>query len=967
MQKHLDEYLAAYLDGELDIEDMRLVNAHLLECEYCRAKLDQLQELQHDMTATFDAALSPETLTYAADGRIREVLRKQLDRGPAWWQVLWQRRGLVGQAIMAVMALLLSVTTLQVLVPSVDLPVHVTTVISQDSFAPGSRGALRVVVQSLGSVLPSALPVAGAEVVVSLKDTTGTVQKLYEGETDRYGSADITFAVPDSVEGSVELIVDTTSTAGSEKIIRPIRIQRSHKIYLGSDKPAYRPGQTLYLRALVLDAVTGRGVGHEDLAFEILAGTRRLYMESVALSEYGVAVSEFVLPAGLPPGPLKLRAQIGVTTVERQVEINPFPLPSFNLVIDTSESYLLPGDQIHGSVTSAYFFNKPVQGSVRVMLATADDSIMDEMAGDLDRSGMFDFIFDVPESYTLPELYLIVTVQDIAGQIEGLSTILPVSEVPVLVKAIPESGKLVPGVENAIYIATTYPDGQPAHTELIITAGNQQTNLTTDNYGLAVFHFIPGAALDLNVYAQDGYGNSVDTEIPLEMDSADSPLLLRTEKAVYNVGDTLLVEALTGFDDAQMVYLDVIHASQTSAVLSSAVQNGRAAFALDLDNTLTGALTLRAYVMENGQVRAEDSRAVVVDPVGILDIEVSADQNSYKPGETARLSINTALRAGDNVTNVQSVLGLGVVDSSVLMLDRLPPGFARTYYLLENTLLEQRGTMQGFDPPALLEGDAEVRQAQDVVARAAWAGVETTQYPAPSSIQVVGPDLQAQKRDDLIRILTWFLMGLPLAMVVVVVRGLQPSGVLVRASGRLVFALLALTVLSPLLLVGVFVQYMLPWLGGALTIGLLLMLVFMLSALIVQSWAHHDSRLQLCMAMLVLYVITCTIVIVLLAMPASASLHGVLLISMAVMFLLLLTSLYMLGQGLVLEGRRVDGWLLTGLVVILILLAVSLPALEKLNSEFSQTLGSPMLYTGPLGWMSGCSAGIPDTEVPSAT
>lgn len=45
MTNHVHEWLAAYHDGELSGSQLRKVEAHLAECETCRAKLDELRAL----------------------------------------------------------------------------------------------------------------------------------------------------------------------------------------------------------------------------------------------------------------------------------------------------------------------------------------------------------------------------------------------------------------------------------------------------------------------------------------------------------------------------------------------------------------------------------------------------------------------------------------------------------------------------------------------------------------------------------------------------------------------------------------------------------------------------------------------------------------------------------------------------------------------------------------------------------
>jgi hypothetical protein len=61
-----------------------------------------------------------------------------------------------------------------------------------------------------------------------------------------------------------------------------------------------------------------------------------------------------------------------------------------------------------------------------------------------------------------------------------------------------------------------------------------------------------------------------------------------------------------------------------------------------------------------------------------------------------------------------------------------------------------------------------------------------------------------------------------------------------------------------------------------------------------------------------------------------------------------------LGQGLVLEKRRVTGWATTALALLLIPLAVYLPFVPGAASGLTRALGNPAVYAGPVGWLTGC-------------
>ncbi|AIQ64170.1 hypothetical protein PSTEL_14880 [Paenibacillus stellifer] len=57
-EKHPEEQLSAYLDGELGEEDRMLVESHLKECPECRMLVDELLSNQHLLLSAFES-MSP--------------------------------------------------------------------------------------------------------------------------------------------------------------------------------------------------------------------------------------------------------------------------------------------------------------------------------------------------------------------------------------------------------------------------------------------------------------------------------------------------------------------------------------------------------------------------------------------------------------------------------------------------------------------------------------------------------------------------------------------------------------------------------------------------------------------------------------------------------------------------------------------------------------------------------------------
>jgi 5-hydroxyisourate hydrolase-like protein (transthyretin family) len=676
-----------------------------------------------------------------------------------------------------------------------------TIVVGSTRFAPDSDASVRVVVQDFGA----GKPIAGARVKVSLEPASGgRSTTLFEGETDETGSLPVSFHVPADAPDEAQLIVETRSDVGRDRVEQPVTIEREYRLLLTSDKPLYQPGQTIHMRALALstfDLTPARGATVNFLVEDPKGN--KVFRQSAAASDFGIAAADFILADLVNQGHYKLSVSIGDTTSEKTVEVRPYVLPKFGVNVSTDRSFYLPGQRVEGVVQADYFFGKPVaEGEVQVVGSVWDveRTVVVDLHGQTDENGTYEFSFDLPEYFAgsglesgQAQFVLEVTVVDQTDHPEQTSQVLPIAAQPLVIEAVAESGMLKPGVENIVYVLTSYPDGRPALTTLQIGVdGGAPTELSSGDFGLAEFTFTPqqGGYHVLDITARDEAGLSARRQVDFQAEYDSDSVLLRADRAAYVVGETMNLVAFTPVEFGD-VYLDIVKAGQTLSTRSTRVQNGKAEFAVDVSADLYGTLELHAYkVLLDGTI-VRDTRLVVVDEPNDIAIAVAADRDTYLPGEMATIDFQT-----DDATSgsgVQTALGLAVVDESVFALQRQDPGFAKLYFMLEQELMEPFYQIKGFELPAAIPPDEQqVRLAQDDAAKATWAGAPVLAAPHPvNSRQEKMSKVYSAQQEGFERIGQASAIGLiliPLALWAVVIVALWRSGVVKRSLVRLVVA-----------------------------------------------------------------------------------------------------------------------------------------------------------------------------------
>ena len=803
-----------------------------------------------------------------------------------------------------------------------------TILVGPTRLAPGSQAGLRVVVQEVGS----GRPLANAAVKVGLQAPDGgQVEPLFEGATDDSGSLPLDFRVPDEAQGDYRLIVETESSAGADRLEQPLTVERDYRLLLTTDKPLYQPGQTIHLRALALSRFDLTPARQASLDFLVEdARGNKVFRQSVPTSDFGIAAADFILADMVNQGDYKLSVSLGNTTSEKTVEVKPYVLPKFEINLATDQRFYTPGQRVEGSLQAGYFFGKPVaKGEVQLAGSAYDVGRVEllDLAGQTDENGQFDFSFDLPDYFVgggldsqQAQFALEVTVIDQTQHAEQTSLILPIAAQPIVIEAVAESGSLRPGVENIIYILTAYPDGAPAPAKLDIRAGQADPqSLATNQYGLAEFRLSPQpGATALTIDASDERGFSATRTVSLEAEGGQDHVLLRADRAAYVVGETMNLAALTPVE-AGSIFLDIVKEGQTLSTRAAPVENGRADFAVDLSPDLYGSLELHAYKVLLDGTLVRDTRLVVVDEPRDISIAVSADRDTYRPGETATIDLQTT--AQEDGSPLQTALGMAIVDESVFALQRQDPGFAKLYFMLEAELMEPFYQVQGFELPAAYTPDqSQLREAQDTSARAAWSDAPTGGLALQVNSRPEKMETLRQQQRDGFRTLNTATVAamslIPLLLWLAVIAALRGSGLvrrslagLAKVSGLLLLIFAALYGLVSYLSqisynIYWFIQDEENWLfllGGLFSLALL--------GLAIYAWRRRDEAAKfICLLSAGWLALLFLLILAADRGPEPDEVWGLILIAA----LLLAPGAYLLyGQKLWAQARRGPGWLAT--------------------------------------------------------
>src|SRR5579864_3729578 len=431
-------------------------------------------------------------------------------------------------------------------------------ILGQQSYLAGGAAAVRVIVaDSKNQVVPGP-----SSLRIELRPPGQTSRPLFTGPLNHRGTTEAQFRFPAGLTGTYPLHYVVDTPIGSTEITEQVRLDVKFSIMATTEKPLYQPGQTIHVRALALDRANHEATAGRKLTFEVEDPRgNKVFKQSTQTSKFGVASAEFPLADEVNLGTYHLRAILeagqrnNANTAEMALNVEKYVLPKFKVAVDfadkdqkTRHGYR-PGDHVTGAVRANYFFGKSVGRAELTIKASSLDVAVVEVASiqaKTDADGTYHFDLKLPNYFAgrplsqgAARVLIEATVKDSAGHAETRGEPITVSESPLIVTAVPEGGTLIPGLENQLFILTSYADGKPASAEVKIrAAGTGDQTATTDSAGVAVVRLKPGSNTEsVQVEANDEDGNHASSAVQLAVRQDEDHILLRTEHAIYRAGD----------------------------------------------------------------------------------------------------------------------------------------------------------------------------------------------------------------------------------------------------------------------------------------------------------------------------------------------------------------------------------------------------------------------------------------------
>jgi hypothetical protein len=488
------------------------------------------------------------------------------------------------------------------------------------------------------------------------------------------------------------------------KLVAPVYLT-----HLTTDKPMYRPGETVHFRSLTLERFSLRPASEDlELSYtitkpngeqvQVLNGLSRVAdptSKDTLLGPdrkpiHGLGAGDYFIDPETPGGEYTLTVRdlhSRFPPQERKFLVNVYEKPRLNKELEFARKSYGPGEtvvvnanvkRVEGGTPIA---DQPVNATMNV-----DGQVISAVNPALKTNGLgaVEARFVLPKQISQGNASVSLTFTD-GGSFETITRPVPLVLKKLEVEFFPEGGDLIAGLPNRVYFQARNNLGKPAELKgrILDETGAVCTDVQTfsdpaqpgANHGMGVFMFTPIAGKKYRLHIDEPEG----IEKIVKAGNKEGGQFLPEIRA-----DGVVLSVPSGVTTDRDAIKVVVRSAKARQLLVGAYCRGRL-MAHDRVSVKAGQASTLELKPETGvggvyrvtvfeEIQAQDNRANLVpkaerlvyrEPAERLNLAVSTDKQRFTPGERVRLH---CLATDEKGKAAPAILMVAVVDNSVLKL-----------------------------------------------------------------------------------------------------------------------------------------------------------------------------------------------------------------------------------------------------------------------------------------------------------
>src|SRR6267142_6059938 len=429
--------------------------------------------------------------------------------------------------------------------------------------------------------------------------------------------------------------------------------------HVATDKPIYRTGEKLYVRAVVL-----RANGHSPMTSPGTASFEIKGPKGDTVASGGAAIIDSIvgfswdIPASQAGGEYTVRIfHPSAAPAERKFDIRAYRAPRLkNQIVFVRDGYG-PGDTVAATLHVERAEGGIPAGARVSVSARVDGAETWRGETTVDSSGNAGATFKLPTAIARGEGVIAMVIQD-GGTVETASKTIPILLQTMDLAIYPEGGDLIAGLPNRVYVEGRTPAQKPADMAGVIVnaAGKEVATFRTEHEGRGRFSFIPakGQAYSLRVTEPAG----IKTIFPLPAVKESGAVIFSAFDVTPRQKDVVVRVAATA-GGAYGIALSQ-RGKEFAFKPITLRTNEPTDVTLAVPKSIDGVIVATVY---HDRKTPMAERLLFRQPEHSLKVQIVADRADYVPGDKVNLRVTTT---DDTGKPIGAMVGLTVTDSSVL-------------------------------------------------------------------------------------------------------------------------------------------------------------------------------------------------------------------------------------------------------------------------------------------------------------
>ena len=508
----------------------------------------------------------------------------------------------------------------------------------------------------------------------------------------------------------------------------------NYRTYFHTDRPVYRPAQTVYYRGAVREVL-------EDGTYQLLTGKKvvvdirdsrggELKKDTLELSDFGTFDGELSLADEPPLGDYQVQVMVeGIAAGYFNFSVEEYKKPEYEVLVKTEKDSYTRGDKITATVKADYYFGSPVSsGTIEYRVLRSrywrpwwqgtqwasfyktmpvnnpyGSEFVENGQGELNADGTFSFSFDSPDDDDGDYNYtLVAQVTDASRRtISGSATVRvtrgeffltgqtdryvykPDEQVLLRVGAWKfEDDKGVTTPFNVKVKRTWWERGKRENREEVVWEGSGNT--AANGTGIITFKTPKAGYFTAEISATDKRGNTITATTSLYIADQnytwwnnDGGVQFIPDRDFYKPGDMMSALVIMPVEN-----VDMLVTAEGPTLFSYSVERlsgNSAVIRIPIEERFAPTFFPSISALVGDRLYSTQVQVTVAPEDKVITLEITTDKSEYKPGERGTVKVRALNAEGEPMPDVD--LAVGLVDEALYAIkpDNTPDITAHFY------------------------------------------------------------------------------------------------------------------------------------------------------------------------------------------------------------------------------------------------------------------------------------------------